>query len=349
MTDIKQNQQIFSSSLTRPASPVHRASPPVNPASALPVKAPLKSEQEVRSAAPLARPVSALPVKPPAKTEPEVRGINRWASREGLIVLSLVLIFIFSIMRIIFGDTWSSITSAFQVLSGVIFFMFIIIAIVGAWFLIKGRARIWAQEREGLLLFIIGTMLTVLVPIAGAAAGESPEVFFGKNMWVLGFGTALVILGAIVTAWFGGFFTIWFFGLVHYLVMSSHEAFLLSIYTHHYGPYDQFYNSLGLALIIVSLLLLVYHELKFFYLGKLLRRGSVLRRQGRYQEALRPLHKALRLYPRYATAWNNKGNVLYNLGRYAEAITCYDKALAYAPGYHTATKNRTMAIQHTGR
>jgi hypothetical protein len=301
--------------------------------------------------APLAQPTRAHAVENVVylESESKLKGLDRWASREGLIVLSLVLIFIFIIMEIIFGDTWSALSAAFQALSGVIFLTFIIIAVLGAWFLIKLRSRVWAQEREGLILFIIGTMITVLVPIARASAGEPPEVFFGKYNWLLGFGTVLVIFGAIVTAWFGGFFTVWFFGLVHYLVMSSHEAFLLSIYTHHYGPYDQFYSSLGLALIIVSVLLLIYHELKFFYLGKLIRRGIEFRNQGRYRDALKPLQKALRLYPRYATAWNNKGNVLYNLGRYSEAVSCYDKALAFAPEYQMAAKNRALAAQRVGR
>ena len=54
-----------------------------------------------------------------------------WATKEGLVVLSLILIFIFSIMSIIFRSVWASYIFAFRVLSGFMFTIFIIIAIFG--------------------------------------------------------------------------------------------------------------------------------------------------------------------------------------------------------------------------
>lgn len=266
------------------------------------------------------------------------------ASKEGLIISSFILVCIFSIMQIIFNSVWSESTVAFQMLSGVIFIMFIIIAIVGIRLIILERKRILAHEREGFGLFIIGSLITVLLPITGAIAGQYPEAFFSNNLLVIDLGIILILIGAFLIAWFGGFFSIWLFGLTYYIVMSSHEAFLIMIYTHHYGPYDQYYGTLGVFIILISILLFLYHELKFFYLGRLIKRANFLRAQGRFIEAIKPLKRALKIYPRYATAWNNKGNVYFNLGSYEKALRCYDKALVFSPGFAIAKQNRALVI-----
>jgi tetratricopeptide (TPR) repeat protein len=269
----------------------------------------------------------------------ELNPVNKWTSKEGLIILSLILVCIFSFMEIIFFNVWLQSNSAFQVLSNVIFIMFIVILIAGAWLYLLERKRIFALEREGLIFFIIGSSLTIFIPIFSATTGVIPAEFFENFAWSIYLGVILILIGVVLVAWFGGFFSIWFFGLLHYIVMSSHEAYPVYIYTYHFGPYDQYYGILGLALIIISIILLFYHELKFLYLGKLIKHASDLRRNGRYQEALKPLKHALKLYPRYATAWNNKGNVLFNLGYYKEAMDCYNRALKLSPGYKIAELN----------
>ncbi len=294
--------------------------------------------QNYKARAPLAN-------KVPKRIKNPYDGKNKWTSKESLIILSLILILLFSLMQFVYDYVWESIVIAFQMLSGIIFFLFIIIFIVGIRFFILDRQHLWAHEREGLVLFIIGSSITLLLPIFGSVAGESPEVFFENNTLVVGIGTVLIFLGAILVARFGGFYSIWFFGLSHYIVMSSHEAFLIMIYTHHFGTYDQYYGSLGLFLILLSVILFIYHELKFLYLGKLIKRATDLRLNGRYKEAIKPLQTALKIYPRYATAWNNKGNVLTKLGNYKEAIKCYDRALAISPNFEIAKMNRTLAVQ----
>ena len=267
-----------------------------------------------------------------------------WATKEGLIILSFILICLFSLMELNFDRIWESYSIAFQVLSGVLFFIFLIIAIFGFIYIIIERKHLWTMEREGITLIISGSLLTILLPLYGALSNTPPQDFFNENYLSLGVGTILIIIGALTMARFGGYFTAWFVGLVYYLVISFHEAFLVIFYTHHYGPYDTYYGTLGLVLIIISIILFIYHELKFLYLGKLLKRASDHRLEGQYNKALILIRKALNVHPRYVTAWNNKGNVLCNLGRNTEAIKCYDKALSIAPGFSPAKKNKYQTL-----
>ena len=267
-----------------------------------------------------------------------------WATKEGLIVLSLILLCIFSLMTFIFETVWTTFAVAFRFLSGLMFFIYLIITIIGLKFFIKDRRDIWSHEREGLILFVIGGLVTVLLPILGATAGLSPDTYFNNNSIFLLTGIIPMVVGAVIIAWYGGFYSIWFFGILYFLVMSSHEAFMIAIYTHHFGPYDQYYGNLGLMFIVISTILFVYHELKYLYLGRLIKRATLLRKQGKYTQAFKPLNRALKIYPRYPTAWNNRGNLLSDLGRYKEAIKCYDKALAISPGFRVAEKNKAVVI-----
>ena len=84
---------------------------------------------------------------------------------------------------------------------------------------------------------------------------------------------------------------------------------------------------------------------KFLYLGKLIDRAKVLRAQGQHNEAIKSLKRALSIYPRYATAWNNSGSILSDLDHHKEALKCYEKALAISPEYKIARKNKARAMK----
>jgi hypothetical protein len=319
--------------VTRPTSPMARRSAPL--ATVFP-----KAQQ---------KPLARIRLEPITRTGLRASVRNKlaggWATPEGLIILSFILVCIFSGMQLGLNRIWLESVAAFRILSGVIFFMFLIIAIWGVKYLITERKRIWLHEREGVILFLIGTLLTVFIPLSGAISGLAPDEFFATGLLGVNIGIIFIFVGAVMLGWLGGYYTIWFIGLVYYLVMASHEAFLISIYTHHYGPYDQYYGTLGVYLIISSAVILLYHELKFFILGRLIKRANDLRAKGRYKEAIKPLKTALFIYPRYATAWNNKGNIMFNMGDYTEAVKCYDKALALSPDYQLAADNKVLAMQ----
>ena len=46
----------------------------------------------------------------------------------------------------------------------------------------------------------------------------------------------------------------------------------------------------------------------------------ILENQGKYDEALIALDEAIRLDPKFASAWNNKGFALEKQGKYDEAL-----------------------------
>ncbi len=54
--------------------------------------------------------------------------------------------------------------------------------------------------------------------------------------------------------------------------------------------------------------------------------GISLLKQGKYNESIRTLDKALEINPNYGPAWANKGTDLLILGKYNEALQAYNKA-----------------------
>jgi len=72
--------------------------------------------------------------------------------------------------------------------------------------------------------------------------------------------------------------------------------------------------------------------------------GSGLLRLGRFAEALTSLDRALKLDPHHAEAQNNLGYALTKLQRFDEAVAAYDRALALRPEYAEAHSNRGHAL-----
>jgi len=69
--------------------------------------------------------------------------------------------------------------------------------------------------------------------------------------------------------------------------------------------------------------------------------------QGRYKEAVEYFHKAARIAPAFANAYNNLGLSLVMLGRVEEALSSYQQALALDPGYLDAHVNIAVAFSIT--
>lgn len=68
--------------------------------------------------------------------------------------------------------------------------------------------------------------------------------------------------------------------------------------------------------------------------------GSILRRLGRYQEALAAYDRALQGNPEHAIAWNNKAELLIELGEYLEAGQSCEQSIRFAPSSPQTWKNR---------
>lgn len=76
----------------------------------------------------------------------------------------------------------------------------------------------------------------------------------------------------------------------------------------------------------------------------MIRKGNILGKFARYDEAVSCYDKALRLDPGNILALINKGLALHYLNLYDEAIACYDKALEERPHNATALYNRASSL-----
>jgi tetratricopeptide (TPR) repeat protein len=77
--------------------------------------------------------------------------------------------------------------------------------------------------------------------------------------------------------------------------------------------------------------------------------GIALMAQGRPQEAIGHLERALRIEPDYAVAHNNLGNALIQSGRMPEAIEHLEQALRINPDYAEAHCSLGAALERDGR
>jgi tetratricopeptide (TPR) repeat protein len=78
-------------------------------------------------------------------------------------------------------------------------------------------------------------------------------------------------------------------------------------------------------------------------------RGIVLANLTRFDEATAGFDKAIALKPDYAEAYSNRGNVLQELGRFDDALASFDKAIALQPGNARLHSNRAVVLQDLKR
>jgi len=76
--------------------------------------------------------------------------------------------------------------------------------------------------------------------------------------------------------------------------------------------------------------------------------GSALGQQGRFEEGLQLIDRALQLRADHALAHNNRGGLLLALGRAAEAVAAYDQGLRLQPADAVAHFRRGIALQSLG-
>ena len=77
--------------------------------------------------------------------------------------------------------------------------------------------------------------------------------------------------------------------------------------------------------------------------------GNVLKSQGRFDEALGSYDRALAVKPDYVAAITKRGQVLRDLGRIKDALVAIDKALALQPGHPEVLSTRGVILSDLGR
>ena len=81
----------------------------------------------------------------------------------------------------------------------------------------------------------------------------------------------------------------------------------------------------------------------------LMRQGSVLMQQARYEQAIEAFEQADQIAPNNATVHNMLGLCSLRLGTFDEALTSFDRALRIIPGFTDARNNRGVTYLAMGQ
>ena len=276
-------------------------------------------------------------------------GVLKFVSREGIVLASLIIYILMLVFYYItpFHEMWDR-GSNFRIYAAIITVVMVLLLGLAAVVIQKIGFRPQQNELRSLVIFAIGAIILFFVP-AGTAFGVLPEEIGAIQIILLILGIAICLVGAVATARAGGFFLLWAFGGLFYLIMASHEAFKMFIYTGSFGILDMTLSYLAVGIISLSFVLYIYFEVKFFYLAYLVDQALELSGKKKHEEAMALLDKALVIYPYYVTALNNKGNVLYRMKKFEDAKYCYEKALEFDPQYQKAQLNMKQVQKKVGR
>ena len=263
----------------------------------------------------------------------EVKGKNFLTDVKKMIVIITMILFgilllLYEIDTGYWEDNFTQYTNILLVVMG-------ILAIICLLLLIGNLREFLVFELKGFIVFMIGAAILLLVPgnnVLGLRADQ------GTADAILYVGIVISIIGAIILAREGGYLSVTLYGIGFVVILAGYYP-IMSIDVTEFSTRAQLLRGMGLGYIVLSFVLFIYHDLKFFYLAKLIREGNSLRNKGNHNAALRKVNSALFLYPNFSTAWNNKGNVLYNMKKYDEAMKCYNKAIKINPTYVYAKNN----------
>ena len=256
----------------------------------------------------------------------------RESAKKMIVLFSMILIGLLLIMYKSNYEYWSDQFITFnKILFGVSILLLVMIIAIA----VMDFKRIIKHELLGFIIFLIGALILVLGPTGNylglGSLNESSSVLFAV-------GGIIIVISTIILMRTGGFLGVCLFSVIINTLVS---AFYMFVETEaiQYNSNVLILINLSIVFFIISFILLIYHDVKFFYLAKIIQDERAARGKKKYNEALKYCDKAIRIYPYFATAWNNKGNVLINMGKKKDALKCYKKALKINPDYMPAKKN----------
>ncbi|MFW9881387.1 MAG: tetratricopeptide repeat protein [Candidatus Thorarchaeota archaeon] len=273
----------------------------------------------------------ATNISKPESGKPSLFTGERSIAKKMVVIFSMILI---GLALIIYRANYENWADGFISYNQILFGISLLLMIILVFIVLIDLKNILKHEIIGFIIFAVGALIIILFPARnklGMSDFESGTIFFAL-------GAIIIILGTVILMRTGGFVGVALLGLILNLGVSAFYMFG-NTSAIQYNENTRLMIDLSIVFFIVSFLLLVYHDLKFFYLANLMRQHNNLRKKQKYNEALNFCDKALKVYPNFVTAWNNKGNVLFNLGKKNEAINCYKKALALNPNYSPAQSN----------
>ena len=268
---------------------------------------------------------------PPSKQREEMPTKRSDSVKKMIVLLSMILIGILLIVYRSDNQYWSDKFITYnQILFGISALLLVLIILV----VLMDIKRIIMHELLGFIIFLIGALIIMLVPAQNLLGLELGEMSIG----LYAAGAAVIVIGTLVLMRNGGFIGVCFFSVIINALVSAFYVFG-NTKAIQYNSNTLLLINISIIFFIISFILLIYHDVKFLYLAKIIKEERVFRGNKNYKKALTYCEKALRIYPFFATAWNNKGNVLINMGKKKDAIKCYQRALEINPEYMPAKKN----------
>jgi len=268
---------------------------------------------------------------PPSKQREEMPTKRSDSVKKMIVLLSMILIGILLIVYRSDNQYWSDKFITYnQILFGISALLLVLIILV----VLMDIKKIIMHELLGFIIFLIGALIIMLVPAQNLLGLELGEMSIG----LYAAGAAVIVIGTLVLMRNGGFIGVCFFSVIINALVSAFYVFG-NTKAIQYNSNTLLLINISIIFFIISFILLIYHDVKFLYLAKIIKEERVFRGNKNYKKALTYCEKALRIYPFFATAWNNKGNVLINMGKKKDAIKCYQRALEINPEYMPAKKN----------
>jgi tetratricopeptide (TPR) repeat protein len=249
-----------------------------------------------------------------------------------LVLFSMILI---GILLIAYRSNFEYWSEQFVLYNQILFGVSIILLILFFIIFLKDFRNILMHELLGTIIFFVGALILLLIPAGNFLGMEG----INENFIVIyALGGIVLVIGTLILMRTGGYFGVCVLSILINTLVSAFYIFGSSSATQ-YNDNTYLMTNFSILFFIICFILLIYHDLKFFYLAMIIKQEKLFRKKKKYEKALKYCNQAISIYPYFATAWNNKGNILFNMGKKKDAIECYKKALDINPNYEPAKKN----------
>jgi len=256
--------------------------------------------------------------------------------RRTYIIISMFIVGILLLIYKIDPGSWN-LNSYSSMVMGIT----VVMAIIGLLLLVMDLKRFLRHEMLGFIIAIVAAIVLLIYPAAPVL-----EISIGGS--ILAVGIVITIIAGFLLARSGGYFGPCVIGLGCQAVVFGYYPLMSSGGGEILHENAVFATNIGVGFLILSFILMIYQDLKFYYLTNLIKNANRLRKEKQYDEALKICDKALTIYPYFVTALNNKGNILFNLKKPQEAIIYYNKAIEINPGYKQAQNNLEVVQRKMG-
>jgi tetratricopeptide (TPR) repeat protein len=260
--------------------------------------------------------------------------------KKTFIIISMFLIGILLLVYKLNAEYWRDNFGTYTMMTVAITAL---LAILGMILLFIDVRRFMRFELMGFIFLIVAAAILMVYP-------SSPAFDWGVTSatGLVAAGVVVTIIAGIMLARFGGYFAPCVVGLGFQIIFSGYYP-MMSPDASSFHTNAFMVSNFGIGFLVLSFILMIYQDLKFYYLATLIKQANRLRKEKKYTEALNYCDKALKIYPNFVTALNNKGNILFNLKRPNDAIEYYSKAIKINPNYRQAQSNLEVVQRKMGR